>query len=259
MPLVQRTTYPYTESPSLDDVMSFLYGRAVTWGSEPRLPSCELAKVNYLLFRIVCHNIFSISHVHTIPIDRCIFLYALIISDSICFPSLFIQTIVEVYRIKSRKQRLFFLVFIRRILDYLELEHFPCLDLVHLTTPIGATFLKHRFAQKKTFEPSASTTKRPRVESITEDVPTDPPTKDVLINPTTAVPKDDDKDDANLDADVVGPSITPHSLCEMMETFMMTQAAHGQLLDDLISDVVVLRADFAKYRRSFPPLPLSDS
>ena len=146
MPLVQRTTYPYTESPSLDDVMSFLYGRAVTWGSEPRLPSCELAKVNYLLFRIVCHNIFSISHVHTIPIDRCIFLYALIISSSICFPSLLIQTIVEVHRNKSRKQRLFFLVFIRRILDYLELEHFPSLELVHLTIPIGATFLKHRFA-----------------------------------------------------------------------------------------------------------------
>ena len=222
MPLVQRPTYPYTESPSLDDVMSFLCGRAVTWGSEPRLHSCELAEVNYLLFRIACHNIFSISHMHTIPIDRCIFLYALIISDSICFPSLFIQTIVEVYRIKSRKQCLFFLVFIRRILDYLELEHFPCLDLVHLTTPIGATFLKHHFAQKKTIEPSAGTTKRPRVESTIEDVPTDPPTKDVPIDPTAAVFKDDDEDDANLDADVGGPSSTPHSLYEMMETFMMT-------------------------------------
>ena len=126
--------------------MSLLCERSVSWGSEPRLHSRLLTEVNYLLFRIACHNIFHISHVHTIPIDRCIFLYALITDGSICFLFLFVQTIVEVHRNKSRKQRLFFLVFIRRILDYLELEHFPSLKLVHLTTPIGATFLKHRFA-----------------------------------------------------------------------------------------------------------------
>lgn len=116
VPFVQRPTYPYTESPPLDDVMSLLCERSVSWGSEPRLHSRLLTEVNYLLFRIACHNIFHISHVHTIPIDRCIFLYALITDGSICFLFLFVQTIVEVHRNKSRKQHLFFLVFICRFL-----------------------------------------------------------------------------------------------------------------------------------------------
>ena len=44
-----------------------------------------------------------------------------------------------------------------------------------------------------------------------------------------------------------------------METFMTTQVAHGQLLDDFIIDVSALRDDFAEYRSSFPLPPLSDS
>ena len=128
---------------------------------------------------------------------------------------------------------------------------------------IGATFLKQRSAQKKTVEPSVGTTKRPRVESIAEDVPVDP----------TAAISDDDEDDADVDAAAIGPSTASLSLRSMlkrvletqsshhimMETFMTTQAAHGQLLDDLITYIVALRADFAEYRTSFPPPPPSDS
>ena len=131
IPLFNRPTYPYFESPSLDDVMSLLCGKTMTWGTKPRLDSHELTKVNYLLFRITCHNIFLISHVHTIPIDRCIFLYAPITSASIYLPSLFIQTIVEVHKNTSKKQRLFFLVSILRILEYLEFECTFSFELVH--------------------------------------------------------------------------------------------------------------------------------
>ena len=95
-----------------------------------------------MLFRIACHNIFPISHVHTIPIDRCVFLYALSTDGSFYIPSLFIQTIVAVHRSKSRKHRLFFPVFISRILAYLELEDFLASDFVHLTAPIGFSFLR---------------------------------------------------------------------------------------------------------------------
>lgn len=38
---------------------------------------------------------------------------------------------------------------------------------------------------------------------------------------------------------------------------MTTQAAHGQLLDDLITDVAALKANFTEYKSSFlspPPL-----
>ena len=59
-----------------------------------------------------------------------------------CFPSLFIQTIVDVYRSKSKVHKLFFPVFIYRVLLFLGLDSFPSLELVNITAPIGATFLR---------------------------------------------------------------------------------------------------------------------
>ena len=170
-----------------------------------------------MLIRIACHNIFPISNVHTIPIDRCVFLYALIIDGSICFPSLSIQTTVEVHRNKSRKHCLLFLIFISRILAYLELEDFPSSNYVHLIEPIGSSFLKEWNAQQKTV------------------------------------------DEVDIDIADAEPTVPPPlSLHAMMETFMMTQAAHGQLLNELITKVVALRADFNEYRRVFPPPPPFD-
>ena len=71
VPLVHRPTYPCSESPSIDDVITLLCGRFVTWGTKPRFNSYELIEYNYM-FRMACHNLFPISHVHTIPIDRCV-------------------------------------------------------------------------------------------------------------------------------------------------------------------------------------------
>ena len=39
---------------------------------------------------------------------------------------------------------------------------------------------------------------------------------------------------------------------------MTTQAAYGQLLDELIAEVAALRVDFTKYKSAFPP-PSFDS
>jgi len=142
VPLVHRPTYPYTESPLIDDVMSLLYGRLVTWGFEPRINSSKFTELNYLYLRIACHNIFSISHAPTITLDRCAFFYAFIIDGSMCFPSLFIQSIVEIYRSKSKAQKLVFPVFIYRVLNFLRLEDFPTLELVYIIAPIGAIFLR---------------------------------------------------------------------------------------------------------------------
>ena len=44
----------------------------------------------------------------------------------------------------------------------------------------------------------------------------------------------------------IGP--LPPSLRAMMKTVMTTQAAHGQLLDGLLTEVVALQADLADYR-----------
>ena len=81
--LFPKPTYPYTEFLAVDDMMSLLCGRPVTWGTVPRINSCECTEINSLYLRITCHNIYPISHVHTVPIDRCAFLYAFIIDGSV--------------------------------------------------------------------------------------------------------------------------------------------------------------------------------
>ena len=68
--------------------------------------------------------------------------------------------------------------------------------------------------------------------------------------------------DDEVDVDITAATHTsppPPSLRAIMETIMMTQAAHGQLLYGLFAEVVALRADFANYRCVVPPSPPSDS
>ena len=75
VPHVHRPTYPYSECPRISDVMNLLCKRSVTWGSNPRINSSEFTEFNYIFFKIACHNIFLISHVHIIPIERCFFFF----------------------------------------------------------------------------------------------------------------------------------------------------------------------------------------
>ena len=144
VPLVQQPVYPYTESPHLDDIMSLITGTTISWGTGPRVTSHELTEFNYLFFRISCHSLWPISHLHTIPIERCAFLYALITDAPISFPTLFIRSLVEVHRSTAKSHGLFFPVFIHRILLDLGLEDFPAFKSLHIIAPIGATFLRQR-------------------------------------------------------------------------------------------------------------------
>ena len=77
VPLVRQPVYPYDETPPLDNIMSYLTGTSIQWGIDPRITSHELTEIHYLFFRISCHSILPISHLHTIPIKKCAFLYAL--------------------------------------------------------------------------------------------------------------------------------------------------------------------------------------
>ena len=86
IPLVQQPLYPYTKTPHLEDIMSFITGTTISWGTNPRVTSHELTKLKYLFFRISCHSIWPISHLHTIPIERCTFLYALVTNAPMSFP-----------------------------------------------------------------------------------------------------------------------------------------------------------------------------
>ena len=142
VPLVQHLVYPYDESPPLDDIMSFISGTSIQWGFDPHITTAELTEIHYLFFRIACHSLWSISHLHTIPLERCAFLYAFVIDAPISYPHLFIHSLIEVHRSSSTAYALFFPIFIHRILLHLGLVEFSASEPVHIIAPIGATFLR---------------------------------------------------------------------------------------------------------------------
>ena len=221
VPLVQQLVYPYTETPPLDNIMSYITSTSISWGTDPHVTSHELTELNYLFFRIPCHSIWPISHLHTIPIKRCAFLYALVTDAPMNFPTLFIRSLVEVHRSSFKSHGLFFPVFIHRILLHLGLEDFPTSKLVHIIAPIGATFLRQRVAQMK---PSF---KRPRAKSSTSAFR--PPTfgnpiAEEYVNPIAAV-------------DPPPFLLSDASLQSMLDTVMTVQATHGQILVDVLVEL----------------------
>ena len=67
--VVREPDYPYDEFPYLDVVMSYITGSSIQWGSDPRITSAELTETTSLFFRIACHSLWPISHIHTIPLE----------------------------------------------------------------------------------------------------------------------------------------------------------------------------------------------
>ena len=54
--------YPYTETPHLDDIMSLITDTSISWGTDPRVTSHELTKLNYLFlgFLVVLFGLYLI-------------------------------------------------------------------------------------------------------------------------------------------------------------------------------------------------------
>ena len=48
--LVRQPVYPYNKSPPFDDIMSYLIGTSIQWGTDPRITSHELTEIHYLFF-----------------------------------------------------------------------------------------------------------------------------------------------------------------------------------------------------------------
>ena len=125
----------------------------------------------------------------------------------------------------------------------LGLEDFPASVPIHIIAPIGATFLRQRATLLK------ASSKHPRVESSIGDACRPPPSSDpsvkTYVDPT-----------ATLDP----PSSTSSdsSLHAMLDTIMTVQAAHGQLLLDVLNELHALRADLVDARGSAPPAPPFD-
>ena len=142
VPVVRELDYPYDESPPLDIVMSYITGSFIQWGSDPRITFAELTETAYLFFRIACHSLWPISHLHTIPLERRVFLYAFVSSASISFPHLFLRSLNEGHRSSAVGHALIHPIFIHRILLFLGLDGFLSGEPVHVIAPIGATFLR---------------------------------------------------------------------------------------------------------------------
>ena len=106
----------------------------------------------------------------------------------------------------------------------------------------------------KSVEQCTRTSKKPRGDASTT-TPTSgdqPAVEEVHVDPTAVV-------DPAGDDDTADPTVTPpFSIRAMMESFMTSQVAHGQLIDELLTEVVALRADFAEYRSAFSPPPPFD-
>ena len=95
-----------------------------------------------------------------------------------------------------------------------------------------------------------ASSKRPRVESSSGVAPPSPPsssdlTADAYIDPTVAAaPSPSTSDDS--------------SIHRMLDIIMTVQAARGQLLVDVLTELQDLHADLASFRWSPPPPPFDD-
>ena len=159
--------------------MSHITGSSIQWGSDPWIMSFALSKTAYLFLRVTCHSLWPISHLHTILLERCVFLYAFMSSASISFPHLFLCSLNEVHRSSVIGHALIHPIFIHRILLFLGLANFPASEPVHVVGPLGATFLRQRAAHLRA-DPSC-----PRGAS-SSSVPPPPSSTSVDVAETSA-------------------------------------------------------------------------
>ena len=114
----------------------------------------------------------------------------------------------------------------------------------HIVVPIGATFLRQRAAHLR------ASSKRPRVESSSVTHPSPSSTGDATAEESV---------DHAAAADVPPPPTSDDSdIWRMLETVMTVQAAHGQILVDILDELHALQADLGHIRQSPPPPPFYD-
>ena len=244
VPVVTEPIYPYAEAPPLDVVMSYITGSSIQWGSDPRITSSSLFETAYLFLRVTCHSLWPISHLHTITLERCVFLYAFMSSAFINFPHLFFRSLNEVHRSSAIGHALIHPIFIHKILLFLGLADFPSGELVHVVAPLGATFLRQRAVHLRV-DPSG-----PKGTS-SGDVPPPPSSIGADAVETSGA--------AAADADVPPPTTSDDSnIRRMLDHVLTVQAAQGQILVDVLDEIHGLRVDLSQFRHSSPPPPFDD-
>ena len=166
------------------------------------------------------------------------FLYAFVSGASISFPHLFLRSLNEVHRSSAVGHALIHPIFIYRILLFLGLDGFSSGEPVHVVAPIGATFLRQRVAHLRV-APS-----RPRGASSSAVPP--PPS-------STGADAAETYGAATADVDVPPlPTSDDSDIRRTLEHVLTVQAAHGQILVDVLDEIRALRAELAQFRP--PPL-----
>ena len=169
------------------------------------------------------------------------FLYVFVSGASIGFPHLFLHSLNEGHRSSVLAHTLIHPIFIHRILLFLDLDDFPAGEPVHVIDPIGATFLRQRAAQLRV----GST--RPRGVS-SGDIPPPPSSTGADTAETSGV--------AAADADVPPPTTSDDSdIRRTLDHVLTVQAAHGQILVDVLNEIRALRTELAQFRRSLSSPP----
>ena len=175
-----------------------------------------------------------ISHLHTIPLERCVFLYAFVSGASIIFPHLFLRSLNKVHNSSVVAHALIHHFFIYRIFLFLGLADFPSSEPVHVIAPIGATFLRQRAAHLRVGP------MRPR-GALSGVVP--PPPSSIGADTAEVF------GGATADADVPPPTTSDDSdIQRTLDHVLIVQAAHGQILVDVLDEIRALRAELAQFR-----------
>ena len=242
VPIVTDPVYPYDESPLIDEVMSHITGSSIQWGSDPRITSFALFETAYLFLRVTCHSLWPTSHLHTIPLERCVFLYAFMSDASISFPHLFLRSLNEVHRSSAIGHALIYPIFILRILLFLGLANFPASESVHVVGPLGAIFLHQRAAHLRA---------DPSVSRGASSISVPPPPSSTGAAETsgggaaaTDVPSPTSSDDSNIR--------------RTLDHVLTVQVAQGQVLVDILDEIKGLRADLAWFKSSSLPPPFDN-
>ena len=206
--------------------------------------SFALSETAYLFVWVVCHSLWPISHLHTIPLERCVFLFAFMFGASISFPHLFLRSLNEGHRSSAVGRALIHPIFIHRILLFFGLANFPFGEPVHVVAPLGATFLRQRAAHLRV-NPSG-----PKGTS-SGDVPPPPSSTGADAIETFGA--------TVADANVLPPTTLDDSDVRRTLDYVFTvQGAQGQILVDILDEICGLRADLARFQRSSPPPHFDD-
>ena len=244
IPIVTDSIYPYDESPPIYEVMSHITGSSIQWGFDSWITSSALTETAYLFLRVACHSLWPISHLHTIPLERCVFLYVFMSGASINFPHLFLRSLNEVHRSSAIGHAFIYLIFIHRILLFLGLANFPANELVHVVGPLGATFLRQRAAHLRA-DPSVSR------GASSSSVPLPPS--------STGAAETSGGGAAATATDVPPPTTLDDSdIRRTLDHVLTVQAAQGQVLVDILDEIRGLRADLTRFRSSSLPPPFDD-